>query len=367
MLGVNVEFLKSSMGDCALISLPNNFRAVSSAPRGFGILETSKVLILQVPKDYHSDRPEEELKELIKELKLEEKTIGLMTAAEIRKVLTVTHQSYEGLHVTVIITAGTSNALIAGEKTFTLKNIEESSLGTINIVALIDKALTDGALINAIITITEAKSIALRNLGFNASGTTTDSVVVACSTEGEKLKYAGTGTEIGFLLSRAVRDALVESLKKAGEAKSRNFLEKLEERGITLDKLLETAMELHIPDSEHGIEEVEKYFVETLNKLVNDVNINSLVCSAMFLEDLGSSGGIYGLSIEDFKNDAVQILADEIIGMAIAEYIAGTKGLFNYIRYDRKKPGIISSLGPFLDDVVASLIGGIMSNIYSKK
>jgi alpha-ribazole phosphatase CobZ len=367
LFNVKVEFLKSSMGHCAIVSLPNTFRAVSSAPQGFGILEVNQVLILQVPKDYNSENPEEELKSLIKELKLGTNTIGLMTAAEIRKVLTVTQKTLEDLHVTTVLTAGTSNALVAGEPPLNSKNREKvSGTGTINIIALVDKALTDGALVNAVITITEAKGAALRKLGFDAGGTTTDSVVIACPTEGEKLKYAGSGTKVGILLSQAVRDAVIDSLTKAGEAKNRSFLEKLAERGVTIDNLLEAAMELYIPDTEHKVEEIKKTFVEELNKLADDVNINSLISSAIFLEDLASSGRTHGLSFEDYRKDAVHILADEIIGMAIAEYIAGTKGLFNYIRYDRKKPGIIATLKPFLDDVAASLIGGIMSNIHSK-
>lgn len=366
LFNVKVEFLKSIMGNCALVSLPKTLRAVSSAPEGFGILDVNQVLILQVPKDYNSERPEEELKDLIKELKLGTNTIGLMTAAEIRKVLTVNQQALEDLHVITIVTAGTSNALLAGEPPINSKREKWSSPGTINIIALIDKALTDGALINAVITITEAKGVALRKLGFDAGGTTTDSIVIACPTEGEKLKYAGTGTKVGILLSQAVRDAVIESLTKVGEAENRSFLEKLAERGVTTDNLLEAALQLYIPDAQHKLEEIQKTFMEELNKLADDVNINSLVSSALFLEDLGSSGRIHGLSVDDYKKDAVHILADEMIGMAIAEYIAGTKGLFNYIRYDRKKPGIIATLKPFLDDVAASLIGGIMSNIHSK-
>jgi phosphatidylglycerophosphatase A len=46
--------------------------------------------------------------------------------------------------------------------------------------------------------------------------------------------------------------------------------------------------------------------------------------------------------------------------------VAGTKGLFEYVRYDKKKPGILGTLGPFLDDIVASLIGSIMSRIYTE-
>ncbi|MEM3561942.1 MAG: bifunctional adenosylcobinamide hydrolase/alpha-ribazole phosphatase CbiS [Candidatus Jordarchaeaceae archaeon] len=362
---INVELIESSKGCCALVSLPRTFRAVSSAPLGFGIINVDKILILQVPRNYDSERPEGELQDLIDELKLGKNTVGLMTAAEVKKVLTVTHQSLDDLHITVVATAGASNALIAGEDPYK-KEGERKHSGTINIIALVNKALTDGALVNAVITATEAKSVALRNLGFAASGTTTDSIVIACPPDGAKLRYAGTATDAGILLSRAVKQAVIESLTKAGEAKSRNFMDRLCERGIKMENLLDAAMELHIPDPEHSTEEIRKFFVEEINRLTGDVNINSLVCSAMFLEDLGSSGGIHGLSVDDFKKDPVHILADEILGMAIAEYIAGTKGLLNYIRYDRKKPGIIATLGPFLDDVVASLVGGIMSSIYSK-
>jgi len=311
---IKVEFLKSSMGDCALVSLPTTCRALSSAPLGFGFLGLDKILILQVPKDYDSERPEEELRDLIDQLKLGDNTAALMTAAKIRKVLTVKHKTLEDLHVTVILTAGTANALVAGE--LPLKEDEEVRSGTINIIAFVNRALTDGALVNSVITITEAKG------------------------------------RVGSLLSKAVREALVESLSKAGEVKSRSFLERLSERGIAMGELLETALALHIPHNEREVEKVKQRFVEELTRLADDVNINSLVCSALYLEDLGSSGRIHGLSVNDFNRDAVHILADELIGMAIAEYISG--------------PGILASLGPFLDDVVASLVGGVMSSIYSK-
>ena len=64
--------------------------------------------------------------------------------------------------------------------------------------------------------------------------------------------------------------------------------------------------------------------------------------------------------------DPVHLLADELLGIALAQYIGGTKCLFEYIRYDKKKPGILSKLGPFMDDIVASLIGATMSTIYTE-
>jgi alpha-ribazole phosphatase CobZ len=66
-----------------------------------------------------------------------------------------------------------------------------------------------------------------------------------------------------------------------------------------------------------------------------------------------------------FSEDPIHLIADEIIGMQIAQYIAGTKGIFEFHRFDRHKPGIISELGPFMDDMVCGLVGGIMSSIYS--
>ena len=112
---INVELIESSKGCCALVSLPKTFRAVSSAPLGFGIISVDKILILQVTRDYDSERPEDELQDLIDDLNLGKNTVGLMTAAEVKKVLTVTHRSLDDLQITVVATAGASNALIAGE------------------------------------------------------------------------------------------------------------------------------------------------------------------------------------------------------------------------------------------------------------
>jgi alpha-ribazole phosphatase CobZ len=62
----------------------------------------------------------------------------------------------------------------------------------------------------------------------------------------------------------------------------------------------------------------------------------------------------------------VFLLSDEIIGMAIAECIGGTYARFEFTRYDQKKPGILSELGPFLDDAIAGLIAGCTSRLYSE-
>ncbi len=52
--------------------------------------------------------------------------------------------------------------------------------------------------------------------------------------------------------------------------------------------------------------------------------------------------------------------------MSISTYIAGHKGMFEYVRFDKLKPGVIKELGPFMDDVVAGLIGGVSSSMYTR-
>jgi alpha-ribazole phosphatase CobZ len=66
-----------------------------------------------------------------------------------------------------------------------------------------------------------------------------------------------------------------------------------------------------------------------------------------------------------YSTDPIHLIADEILGMQLAQYISGTRGIFEFHRFDRHKPGIIKTLGPFMDDIICGLVGGIMSSIYT--
>lgn len=126
----------------------------------------------------------------------------------------------------------------------------------------------------------------------------------------------------------------------------------LGELGVTDEELVETAFELYVS---HGLteEEAKEKFSELLAKYLADVNVKSLLQAGVLLNrEL------------DVKGDPVELVADEILGMDIADYIAGSRGVFEFVRYDKQKPGVLSRLPPFLDDVVGGLIAGIMSKIY---
>jgi alpha-ribazole phosphatase CobZ len=136
--------------------------------------------------------------------------------------------------------------------------------------------------------------------------------------------------------------------------------ERLEQKGITIDDMVTAAMLLYVP---HGLsaDEAQEIIRTKITKYMEDPNISSLLLGAILLED-----ELFDADKPELEGDPVFLLSDEIIGMAIAECIGGTYARFEFTRYDQKKPGILSRLGPFLDDAVAGLIAGCTSRLYSE-
>ncbi|MDD1713966.1 MAG: phosphatidylglycerophosphatase A [Methanoregulaceae archaeon] len=136
--------------------------------------------------------------------------------------------------------------------------------------------------------------------------------------------------------------------------------ERLEKKGVTVEDMVSAALLLYVP---HGLsaDEAEGRIRVMITKHLDDPNISSLLLGAVLLEEELFSG-----RKPELTGDPVFLLADEIIGMAIAECIGGTYARFEFTRYDQKKPGILSRLGPFLDDAVAGLIAGCTSRLYSE-
>lgn len=137
--------------------------------------------------------------------------------------------------------------------------------------------------------------------------------------------------------------------------------DRLREKGITIDQIVSSAMVLYVP---HGVgaADAAPALEIRVKKYLHDPNVSSLLLAAILLED-----ELYNKrKNSEISDDPVFLLSDEIIGMAIAECIGGTYARFEFTRYDQKKPGILSTLGPFLDDAVAGLIAGCTSRLYSE-
>lgn len=145
----------------------------------------------------------------------------MSTAADMDNLAVVT-RTYRPFAVTALVTAGAkTNAQRTGVDEGTYIEGDEPK-GTVNILVLTNARLTDGAMARALITVTEAKTAAFEDLrvpssytkGVQATGTGTDSIIVASGTTGPKVTYTGGHNRIGELIGKAVYEAVIEALGK---------------------------------------------------------------------------------------------------------------------------------------------------------
>lgn len=157
-----------------------------------------------------------------KNLGLKREEIAQMSTAADMDNLAVVTKTFKPFVVTALVTAGAkTNAQRTGVDEGAYIEGEEPK-GTVNILVLTNARLTDGAMARALITITEAKTAAFEDLripssytkGVQATGTGTDSIIVATGTTGPKVTYTGGHNRIGELIGKAVYEAVIEALGK---------------------------------------------------------------------------------------------------------------------------------------------------------
>jgi adenosylcobinamide amidohydrolase len=89
--------------------------------------------------------------------------------------------------------------------------------GTINLVAVCPARLDDAALVNTIVTATEAKAQALLDHGVPGTGTASDAVCIACPADGPAERFGGPRSHVGSALARAVYDAVAAGAARGDE------------------------------------------------------------------------------------------------------------------------------------------------------
>ncbi|MCW4010246.1 MAG: alpha-ribazole phosphatase CobZ [Candidatus Bathyarchaeota archaeon] len=144
------------------------------------------------------------------------------------------------------------------------------------------------------------------------------------------------------------------------------LLKFLEEHGVTLNDLIDATLEFYVPHP--GVETKEKaiqILTEEFLDVLWDVNISTLVAGAFLMQKEAEAERIPGLSKKRFEGRP-GLVADELIGMAIASYIAGSRGVFEFTRFDQAKPGILKRLGAITNDAIGGLVAGVSSNMYTK-
>lgn len=214
----------------ALLMYSNRqWQAISNAVHNGGQSAIQAAVNYRVSLDFSSDSPQDDLLRLLYDVTsakdgLDHKcTAGFMTAAKLTHA-TVGELSQQDFSMFVLATAGTSNAVRAGSRRQTYPGYHA---GTINIFIWLDARMSQAAIVNAIITATEAKSAALADLavveqanGLIATGTSTDAIFVAVSQHSAfpvEHQYAGAATELGCKLGELVYAVVHQAVRTQQE------------------------------------------------------------------------------------------------------------------------------------------------------
>ncbi len=268
LMGNSVKLI--SDGNVLALVSDRPFSTVSSAIYNGGCRKTKTVLNVQVPEGYGDlqlhQSPEVLVLDSAKKLGLTDDCVAIITAAVVENFSLVT-KSDGDVTVSVITTAGCSHAESAGEE-IRVKQIE----GTINIIILVDGNPVESCLVSALATATEAKTAALRELdirsrytGDEATGTITDSIVVAATNRGPVINYGGPASKLGLLVGFCTRKAVKEAVVKANECvPNRSIQERLSERHLPVEKIAHQLSKIKSLNAD------EKTLTATLNKLLND-------------------------------------------------------------------------------------------------
>jgi adenosylcobinamide amidohydrolase len=220
----------------ALWRLSSPLLALSSAPYGGGWGMRHWILAAQVAANYSRLDPAGHLAELVGGLALDRPGIGMLTAVDVRLL---SSSQEEG--IAVAATVGLSHpgwaAAADAEATVPARGATSAdrpdhgrargrspgvvgggmtSVGTVNIIAVLARRLSPAALVNAVMTVTEAKTQALWDAGFAATGTPSDAVAVLCAPSGPAEAFAGPRSRSGSRLARAVHQAVLEGSRGAG-------------------------------------------------------------------------------------------------------------------------------------------------------
>jgi len=349
-------------------------KVLSSAVLNGGSCDSNCIVNFQVSEDAGSNMEDKVHKEAGEFLKEEiekmgfpqDKVVAIMTAAKMKNVEVVTLK-FEDITLTAFVTAGVYFAATAGDEIASKQTaFPPKKWGTINIIIFIDGNLTESCMVNAVVTATEAKASALRELdvrsrfsGEVATGTVTDSVVIACTNRGGTIKYAGTGTVLGELIGKSVKAALKKAIYNQEKLVSnRSLTNRLQERGVTVEQMTTLFSQIRPILRENA--EKRKQFTEELDQVLSDQNIAALVIAGLRLDEDAKTDLIPENPANEYGRNFV---VSKILQKAVIDYISKEKMPSKQVRPDYLSSTFSEKLGWFTRSVLSAVIYSVYSNV----
>ncbi|MEU4403541.1 adenosylcobinamide amidohydrolase [Streptosporangium sp. NPDC023963] len=192
------------------------WRAISSAMVGGGIGPVAWLLNAQVVAGYSRMDPVDHLLELAPP----GPGVGMLTAASVDHF---TRARDGGAEVVATVGLRVPTWAAAPEGAADPELAPVFLPGTINIAVAVPVAMSDAALVNAVMTVTEAKTQALLEAGFPCTGTASDAVCVAAPDRvpgapgGPEELFGGPRSTWGARIARAVHTAVRQGARRWAE------------------------------------------------------------------------------------------------------------------------------------------------------
>ncbi|TDL32979.1 ATP-binding cassette domain-containing protein [Jeotgalibacillus sp. S-D1] len=192
-------------------------KSLSSAVIGAGLGWHRHFVNRHVPMDYSCDDSYRDMCDYADQHGWNSSdTVGMMTAVMVEDVV-IREYHDDDLSIVIAVTAGVGNAV---DVSLAHKRKQKEAIGTINSWVFINGKLSDEAFIQAMMTATEAKVKALQHAKVKdpitdtlATGTSTDSLLVASTQSGPFVQYSGTVTALGKLIGRGIFECTASAIE----------------------------------------------------------------------------------------------------------------------------------------------------------
>ncbi|MCS5501981.1 adenosylcobinamide amidohydrolase [Lysinibacillus sp. A4] len=192
-------------------------KTVSSAVHNPGIGWHNCLLNRSVPGDYVISDVKREVKEFLKRENFSSTNTVVMLTAVPTALVAINEFSAPFGSIIVAVTAGVGNAVDVSR---VHERQDEPYIGTINTWVIVNGCLSEEAFFQALMTATEAKTKALQSenirderSGTIATGTATDSLLIAATQKGVEMLYGGPITEVGKMIAKGVYETTVQAIR----------------------------------------------------------------------------------------------------------------------------------------------------------